>query len=94
MELSERYIQTLEREGYSAICERQDAPGQLHPEHSLPFRAAVLVTDGSLMFDFGDETKEIRATERFNIPADRSHSVTAGPEGAIYIYGEETKVDS
>lgn len=93
MELSERYIQTLEKEGYSNIEERQDAPNEFHSERSSELKATVLITDGSLTFDFGGEKKEVFATKRFNIPANVNHSVTAGPDGAIYMFGEKEEDD-
>ena len=93
MELSERYIQTLEKEGYINIEERQDLPNEEHAERELASKITVFVTDGSLVFDIDGEKKEIKATERFNLSADKPYSLIAGPEGSIYIYGEKDMDD-
>ncbi len=94
MELSERAIQTLEREGFANVYEHQDPAGTVYSEHSHQGKVSIFVTDGSAIFDFGGEKKEIVAPRRFDIPANTPHSATVGPEGWIVIIGEEIEGDS
>ncbi len=88
MELSERFIRTLESEGFTYVYEVQDKPGFVYPPHSHDDKVSVYITDGSLTFDFNGEIKEVVANERFDVPPNTEHSVTAGPDGAIYIVGD------
>jgi len=88
MELSERYIRTFESEDFTYVYEAQDKPNTVTAEHSHVGKVSVYVTDGALSFDFSGEIKEVQQNKRFNIPPNTPHTVTAGPEGAIYIVGE------
>jgi len=88
MELSERFIKIFEDEGFTYVYEAQDKPGAIQKEHSHSDKVSVYITDGSLIFDFEGEKKEVQQNERFDIPPEKNHSVIAAPEGAIYIIGE------
>jgi quercetin dioxygenase-like cupin family protein len=94
MELSERFIQTLEKEGFENVYEWQDPAGTVYVEHSHQGKVAVMVTDGSITFDLQGEKKEVVAGERFNVPVDVPHSAVVGPQGWIVIVGEEIDGDS
>lgn len=94
MELSERYIQKFEQEGFTSVYEHQDAAGTVYPEHAHAGRVSIFVTDGSITFDFQGEKKEVVAPKRFDIPANTPHSVVVGSAGWIGIIGEENKGDS
>lgn len=87
MELSERYIAQLEKEGFTSVSEEQDAPGTVYPEHAHG-KAAFYITDGSITFTVNGDTTELKAGDRLDIPANTTHSAVVGPEGAIYILGE------
>jgi len=88
MELSERAIRKFEEEGFTSIYEHQDEPGAVYVEHSHPGKVSIFVTDGSTTFDFVEQTKEIVAPRRFDIPANTLHSAVVGPEGCIMIIAE------
>lgn len=94
MELSERYIAQLEKEGFLHIYEWQDAPGTVYPTHAHVGKVTIFVTDGSVLFDLNGEKKEIKAPARFDVPVGVNHSTVVGPQGAIYIVGEEIEGDS
>jgi quercetin dioxygenase-like cupin family protein len=94
MELSERYIQTLEKEGFSDVYEWQDAANKEYAEHSHAGRVTYMVTDGSLTFCMPGETKEVVAGDRFNVPVNIPHSMRVGKQGWIGIVGEEIVGDS
>ena len=88
MELSERAIQSFEREGFDNIYEHQDPPGKVYEEHSHPTKQAVFVTDGSITYSINGVVKETVAPNRFNIPANTPHSAVVGPDGLIAIIAE------
>lgn len=88
MELSERIIQTLEAEGYE-VYEWQDKPGTNYPEHVNDTDVTFLVTDGSMVFNFSGEMKELSTRERLDIKAGIPYSIVVGPSGVIYIRGDK-----
>lgn len=93
MELSERFIRTLEQE-YPSVYEHQDTPGTVYSPHVHTGNVSIYLTDGSITFDFDGVKKEVVANQRFDIPAATLHSAIVGPQGAIYIVGEEVDGDS
>ena len=94
MELSERYIRTLESEGFASVYEWEDPAGTVYPEHSHKGKVSLYVTDGSVTFDFEGEKKEVKQNERFDVPVGAKHSAVVGPKGWIVIVGEEIDGDS
>ena len=58
MELSERFIQQFERDGFTNVYEWQDEPGTVYPEHVHKGKVSLYITDGSITFDFeGEEAR-------------------------------------
>jgi len=94
MELSERFIQTFENEGFLHVYEWQDVPGKVYPEHTHKGEVSVFVTDGSIAFETGGLMKLVSPGQRYNIPVNVPHSAVAGEAGAIYIVGEMIDGDS
>ena len=94
MELSERYIAQLESEDFKHIYEWQDAPGTVYEAHTHTGKVTIFLTDGSVIFDFEGEKKELVAPVRFDVPVGKNHSAIVGPQGAIYIVGEMIEGDS
>jgi quercetin dioxygenase-like cupin family protein len=94
MELSERWLQKFESEGFASVYEWQDAPGTVYEEHVPQGKVSLFVTDGSITFDFSGEKREIKAGERFDVPPGKPHSAVVGPQGWIVIIGEEIAGDS
>ncbi|MCA9362840.1 AraC family ligand binding domain-containing protein [Candidatus Kaiserbacteria bacterium] len=88
MELSERAIQTFEKENFDHIYEHQDPAGTVYPEHSHASKHSIFVTDGSVTFDIGGQKRVITAPLRFDIPANTPHSAVVGPQGWIAIIAE------
>ena len=89
MELSERYIQKLEREGFDSVYEWQDKPGVFYPEHTHDYSTTIIITDGSLILTIRGKEKVLKAGDRAEIPAGVPHSARAGEKGVIYIVGEK-----
>jgi quercetin dioxygenase-like cupin family protein len=94
MELSERWIKRFEEEDFQHVFEWRDAPGTVYEEHSHKGRVSLFVTDGSITFDFSGKTKEVKAGERFDVPAGVPHSAIVGSQGWIVVVGEEIEGDS
>ena len=94
MELSERYIQKFESEGFPSVYEWQDPAGTMYPEHAHKGRVSLFVTDGSIVFDMNNVKKEVIANERFDVPVGVPHSAVVGPNGWIVIVAEEIEGDS
>jgi mannose-6-phosphate isomerase-like protein (cupin superfamily) len=94
MELSERYIQTLEKEGFADVFEWQDLAGKVYAEHAHTGKVTYMVTDGSITFTLNGEDRLVNAGERFNVPISIPHSMQVGPEGWIGIIGEEISGDA
>jgi quercetin dioxygenase-like cupin family protein len=94
MELSERCIQTLEKEGFPYVYEWKDEPGTVYPEHLHQDKVSIFITEGSLELKIGDESYLLKAGDRFNIPPQVPHSGVVGQEGCQYVVGEMIDGDS
>lgn len=94
MELSERWIKKFEDENFTSVYEHQDAAGTVYEEHTHKGKVSLFVTDGSIIFDFSGEKKEVKANERFDVPVGLPHSALVGPQGWIGIIAEEIRGDS
>lgn len=88
MELSERCIQTLEKDGFPFVYETQDAPGAIYEEHSHQDKVAVFVTEGSFELTISDRLQVLKAGDRFNIPKSTPYSAVVGPQGCQLVVGE------
>jgi len=88
MELSERFIQQLEKEGFSQVYEWQDAAGTQYPEQTHNEPVSYMVTDGSLTFQLPDTQREVQAGDRFDVPPNVPYSILVGSQGWIGIIGE------
>ena len=80
---------TLASEGYVDINEWHDAPGVIYPPHKHDGSTAHVVVAGTLFVRIGEEEKEYRSGDRFDIPAHVMHSARMGSEGCTYIFGEK-----
>lgn len=88
MELSERCIQTLEKEGFPFVYETQDAPGAIYEEHKHEGKVTLFITEGSFEITLQEETKNLAAGERIDIPKDTPYSAVVGPQGCQLVVGE------
>lgn len=94
MELSERWFQTFEQEGFLSVYEWQDPAGTVYETHTHTGKVSLFVTDGSITFKFADKQVEIRAGERFDVPVGVAHSAVVGPQGWIVVVAEEIAGDT
>jgi len=88
MELSERCIQTLEKEGFTYVYETQDAPGAIYEEHTHKDKVTVFVTEGTFEITISDQVTNLVAGERSNIPPNVPYSAVVGPGGCQLVIGE------
>lgn len=88
MELSERCIKTLEREGFVHIFEDQDAPLAIYPEHTHQDKVTVFITEGSFDVAVKNEIISLRAGDRFNFTPHVPYSAAVGPQGCQFVVGE------
>jgi len=93
MELSERYIQILEKAGCADVFEWQDPAHTIYPEHTHAGKVTYMVTDGSITFTLEGGDKLIKANERYTVPVGVPHTMKVGPHGWIGIIGEEIAGD-
>ncbi len=89
MELSERYMQTFEDEGFPSVYEWTDPARTEYPEHAHKGKVSLFLTDGSITIDFEGTFKELKAGDRFDVPIGKLHTATVGPRGWIVVVGEE-----
>lgn len=93
MELSERCIQTLEKEGFPSVYEIQDAPDAIYEEHTHKGKVTLFVTEGVFEITFLGQTKRLVAGDRVDIPKDTPYSALVGPTGCQLVVGEEVDGD-
>jgi quercetin dioxygenase-like cupin family protein len=94
MELSERCIAQLEKEGWANIYEWQDKPGTVYPEHSHEGAVVLMVTEGSIDFTINGVTHKLRTGDRFDVPPHAPHTAVVGPDGVQFVVAEEIEGDS
>lgn len=90
MELSERIIQTLEKEGFSSVYEVSDAANLVHPERNTAAAVAIVVTDGSIMYSINGNSKTLGLGDRLDISRQTTYSATVGLAGCNYVVGENS----
>lgn len=94
MELSERWLQKFEQEGFAHVYDWSDPASTVYPEHAHKGKVSLFVTDGSCEFDFSGTKRLITAGERFDVPVGEPHTALVGPEGWIVVVGKEIDGDS
>lgn len=94
MELSERCIQALEKEGFPYVYEWSDKSGAVYPEHTHQDKVTMFVTEGSIELTINGQSHSLKAGDRFNIPPQTPHSAIVGPNGCQYVVGEMIDGDS
>ena len=79
----------LRSEGFSHTYVWEDGPGALYPEHTHPVVTAHIVLDGEVTVTAQGKTRTYKAGERFDVPAETTHSAKMGPKGCRYLIGEK-----
>lgn len=60
-------------------------PNAVVGRHQHPNEQIGIVLKGSMRFNIGDESREIREGDTYNIPANLPHDAAAGPDGAVVV---------
>jgi glyoxylate utilization-related uncharacterized protein len=94
MELSERCIAQLEKEGWPYVYEWQDKPGTVYEEHSHQGKVVLLITEGSIDFTINGVTHHLKTGDRMDVPRATLHTAVVGLGGVQYVVGEEIDGDS
>jgi quercetin dioxygenase-like cupin family protein len=76
----------LLRDGWE-VLDRTYPAGHAVPEHSHPFEARLLVTEGAFTLTCGGTPTTYRAGEQFAVPAGVRHAEATGAEGAQLVVG-------
>lgn len=79
----------LRAEGFSHTYVWVDGPGASYPEHTHPVVTAHIVLDGEVTVTSEGKTRTYKAGERFDVPAETTHSAKMGPAGCRYLIGEK-----
>jgi quercetin dioxygenase-like cupin family protein len=53
--------------------------------HQHPNEQVGIVLKGTMRFNVGDESRDLRAGDSYVIPADVPHDAIAGPDGAVVV---------
>lgn len=68
--------------GFDEVLERQWGPNAETGTHTHPFSVQATVALGEMWLTVGQDTRHLRAGERFELDADTDHSERYGSEGA------------
>jgi quercetin dioxygenase-like cupin family protein len=88
MELSERCIAQLEKEGFLSISEWGDAQGTVYDERTHAGEVTIFVTDGSIEFMVQGIKRAFSTGDRFDIPPHVPYSAVVGVNGCNFVVGE------
>jgi quercetin dioxygenase-like cupin family protein len=70
--------------GFDEVLLREWAPGLVLDTHTHPFEVSARVVRGGLVLSCGDESRQLRAGDSFELARDRPHAEHYGPEGATF----------
>lgn len=88
MELSERCIETLEKEGFPYVYEWKDGPNTAYLEHVHQGKVSIFITEGGVEFTLSGVARLQRPGDRFNVPPGLPYSAQVGGGGCQYVIGE------
>ena len=60
-------------------------PDSVVGQHQHPNEQLGIILKGSLRFNIGDESRDLRVGDTYVIPANIPHDAVAGPDGAVVI---------
>lgn len=87
-------IEKLKNEGFAHVYEWTDNPNTEYAEHSHKGKVSFCVIKGSITINVNGIHATVQEGERFDVPAEISHTAKVGVEGCTFVVGEETKGDS
>lgn len=78
--------------GCDEVIERKWQPNMVAETHSHPFSVRALVVQGEMWLTVGDDTRHLRAGDRFELDHDVPHAERYGAEGATYWAARTSRV--
>lgn len=75
---------TARAEGFDEVLVREWKPGQVLETHTHPFAVKALVVSGDFWLTCGEQTRQIRAGEWFELARGVPHSERYGDQGATF----------
>jgi quercetin dioxygenase-like cupin family protein len=84
----EKFVRTLEQEGFTHTYVWQDAPNASYPDHTHATETAHIILSGEMTLTMAGESRTYRAGERCDVPTGAVHSARMGPSGCRYLIGE------
>jgi quercetin dioxygenase-like cupin family protein len=89
-----KYRKILEAEGFKHVYEWTDKPNTKYPPHAHKGKVAFYVLKGSITMKLEGKTITLNPVDRMDVPVGVEHTATVGPQGCMYIVGEEIEGDS
>ena len=77
--------------GCDEVLERKWKPNQVVDSHTHPFSVRALVVQGEMWLTIGDQTRHLRAGDRFELDHDVPHCERYGADGATYWVARTTR---
>ena len=74
-------------QGADEVLQRQWPANTVLDTHTHSFAVKALVVQGEMWLTVGDEVKQLRAGDRFELARDVPHAERYGAEGATYWVG-------
>ncbi len=85
MELSERYIEILEKEGFPFVYEWTDTPNTAYKEHEHEDTVSLCITDGSIEMNVAGEVFVLSINQRYNYLLTRNIQLLLVPKDAVLL---------
>jgi hypothetical protein len=80
----ETYREQALAAGFDEVLERRWAPLTVVEEHSHPFLAKAIVSEGEMWLTVAGKTRHLRVGDDFELAAGELHAERYGVEGAVY----------
>ena len=77
--------------GCDEVLERKWKPNRVVDSHSHAFSVRALVVQGEMWLTIGDQTRHLRAGDRFELDHDVPHGERYGAYGATYWVARTTR---
>jgi len=71
-------------QGFDEVTERHWDPGVTLDTHSHPFAVKALLVRGEMWLTVGEETRQLRPGDTFELARDAPHAERYGVDGATY----------
>ena len=80
----EQFEAQAKAQGFDEVLERTWAANTVVPTHSHPFAVHALVISGELWLTVGEELRQLRAGDTFQLDKAQPHAERYGSEGAVF----------